>query len=211
MKTRKERYCVLYKCVCEWFETHRKGDMRRHLQRYGCLEEEEIDIICITRKNRDLSYLDKNERIELWKSESKQKDQIKSCPGGRNEREFIIDLIGSMKQHSKRLNHNEPELNLEQLTNFIKKKQIYKVETSIGTIEIPLLLTNGYINSASIDRISNDNGYLEDNIRVIPYFLNVEDVQFSKINPYDWKEIVILREQERNIEELTKISNILHL
>jgi hypothetical protein len=83
MKTGKERYGVLYKCVCEWFETPRKGDMRRHLQRYGCIDEEDIDILCSTRINRDLSHLDKEERLDLWKKENREKDQIKACPGGR--------------------------------------------------------------------------------------------------------------------------------
>lgn len=203
------KYHVLYKCVCEWFETPRKGDMRRHLQRYGCIDEEDIDILCSTRKNRDLSHLDKEDRQDLWKKENREKDQIRACPGGRDENEFITDLFHGMKLHSKRRGHSEPEFTKDELLQFVKEKQVYRVKTDIGNIEIPLLLTNGYINSVSMDRICNDEGYTKDNVRVIPYFLNVEDEQFSKINPHDWKEIVILREQDRTAEELTKIINII--
>jgi len=66
---------IFYKCVCEWFETPRKGDIRRHIQRYGCIDEEDIDILCLTRKNRDLSYLNEEDKLKLWREEDKQRKE----------------------------------------------------------------------------------------------------------------------------------------
>ena len=64
-----------------------------------------------------------------------------------------------------------------------------------------MMLTNGYHNSASFDRIENNIGYSNENIEIRPLFLNTP----CKLTTQMLKDIIDLREKEQSEQVLTNI------
>ena len=207
---------VQYKCKCI-YKTDLRANMRRHILRKKCIEylgdiNELIDTLCIERikKYADLSNVSIEEKKQRFKEYKKQHGKIRNLKigalGQYNELDLSKKIYKSMKWDSKYRGHEQPEITFEEFTKLLLESR-YKIDTSIGILEFPMKLTNGYFNSASPDRIDNNKGYLRSNIRIVPCFLNVNDKLLSKIEPEDWKKIVIIREQKRNINKLIKIAN----
>ena len=69
-----------------------------------------------------------------------------------------------------------------------------------------MMLTNGYHNSASFDRIRDDDEYREDNIEIRPRFLNTQ----YKLTTQDLRELVLLRENAQDKLELITIAKYIN-
>lgn len=200
----------LYKCQCS-YETHDKSAMRKHLGRKRpCTPEQDMTLIDINsllirdKKLEDIIHLSPEEKRIRMNQQTNKINLRKGATGGRTILEYVNYVLNHMKAASTKRKHSVPEFTPETLMELLQNNITYKS----GPIEIPLLLTNGYINSASVDRIDNSKGYTYNNVRIVPRFLNVEDFKMSKINPEDWGEIMTLREMPRNIEEFSEIANI---
>jgi hypothetical protein len=202
----------LYGCECG-YKTYDRSRMRSHLNRKKpCTNKNmssiNIDDLMIRKKKlTNISELTTEEKTTRKNELANIYNLKKAIPGGRTDIQFVNCILMHMKQASIRRKHQIPEFTFDTLFKLLCENLIYKVNTPVGSVEIPLLLTNGYINSASVDRIDNSKGYTYDNVRVIPRFLNVSDDKMSKINPEDWTEILTNRERPRNTEELTNIIN----
>ena len=205
-----------YKCLCG-FETSLRGDITRHIKRKTpCspnLESVTVDDLCIERTRKiaqDLSNLTLDEKINLNRERTKKRNLNKYKLNGRTEIEFANYLLSNMIQNSKKRNYDIPELNKKDILIFLHENNVYKANTSLGVIEIPLILSNGHFNSASIDRIDNKKGYLKDNIKVIPLFLNTNEARMSKILQNDWNEIIKIREYTRDMDTLQQIADTIN-
>lgn len=201
----------LYKCQCS-YKTHDKYKMRQHLNRKTpCVPGQDMSTVDINslliraKQLEDLSHLSIEEKRLRMNQQTNKITLRRGATGGKTTLEYVKYILNHMKAACIKRKHNPPVFTAETLLELLQNNKVYKS----GPVEIPLLLTNGYINSASVDRIDNSKGYTHDNVRIIPRFLNVEDVKMSKINPEDWDEIMTFRELPRDIKEFSEIANII--
>jgi hypothetical protein len=121
----------------------------------------------------------------------------------KKEKEDEVEVEEEKKSEYKENMLEMEDWTTEDVLEILKKNQVYTIpDTHVGTIEFPLRLTNSYFNSASVDRIDDNLGYIEGNYEIRPQFLN----NLYKLTTDNIKELVFLREQNWNIEELTKIA-----
>lgn len=200
---------LLYRCKCG-YETNKKHNMLAHINRkVPCTENIsliDINTLCINRQKESLSHLTSEEKLERQKQQSRLRNIKRRTLDSSDKEQFAKSLLTNIIYSSKQRKHLIPEWTQDDVLKIIEDNQLYEIDTHLGKMSIPLILTTGYINTASFDRIDNTKGYSTDNINIIPWFLNVNDNKMSKINKNDWKEILLLRESPRNIDELVKIT-----
>jgi hypothetical protein len=122
--------------------------------------------------------------------------------GKMSVEDFSKMLLYNLKNHCKFRNHEEPTWTVQDITKLLKENNTYNItDTVIGNLNFPLKLTNGYHNSASIDRIDNNLSYSLDNIEIRPYFLNT----VFKLTTANIRELIKIREQKQNEKELIEI------
>jgi hypothetical protein len=193
---------VLYKCPCG-YETNRKYSMERHITRKKCIN---LSIISIDSLNSEPKREDWSSLTEEEKAEKKKEYRLnRSSLGSMSDDRFARYTLNKLKLYSKRRGHEPPNWSVEKVLEILKANAVYKVETHNGILEFPMMLTNGYFNSASVDRIDNNIGYIEGNYELRPHFLN----NLYKITGEDIKNIIIMREQSLSDEELLEIVEIL--
>ncbi len=199
---------LLYRCKCG-HESKLKSNMLVHINRKNpCIENissVDINTLCISRLKENLNHLTFEEKFERQKQQSKLRNIKARTLDKLDKNQFAKSLLTNITYCSKQRNHQLPKWTQDDVLDILEKS-VYETDTHLGKIKIPLLLTNGYINSASFDRIDNSKGYSLDNINIIPWFLNVNDTKMSKINKNDWKEIILIRESPRNIDEFVEIT-----
>ena len=198
---------VLYRCECGT-ESDNRYNMRQHLNKEKFLHrgkdmsKVDIDSLCISRITKDLSGLTQEEKKQRQKEQIKAHDFKRGTLASKLELDYAKDKFKSIKKHSEGRNHELPSFwSPETVLSLLEKNRTYKVKTSIGLFEFSTVLTNGYHNSAVLDRIDDDIGYKLDNIEIRPHFLNTP----RKLSTDDIKEIPILRETPRTDKELDDI------
>jgi hypothetical protein len=186
---------VLYKCECG-HETNKKYSMKIHLNRkISCMTNKNMSIInintlCVSRINTNLSHLTIEEKKTREKEMKKQRNIKRNFKeysiGGMTEIQYASRLLKNMK---KRINENKLSIHdwtVETFLKLLQQNTIYKIITMYGILEFPMVLTNGYHNSASIDRIDDNEGYILSNIEIRPHFLNTR----YKLSTKDLKTII---------------------
>lgn len=156
------------------------------------------------------------EEISQRKNEQKKKAEIKRRPkrynlGSRNEKQYAAYVRRNIfestdKRNKKRIIknldlHEIPKWSVEDIHNLLITYKTYIIkDTILGDLEFPLILTNGYYNSSSVDRINDNFGYSENNIEIRPQFLN----NLYKLTTEDIKYIIKNRTNEQEHENLDK-------
>jgi hypothetical protein len=203
------------------YNTDVKYSMIRHIATHKCTD---LKILGIEVKNREnLDHLTDEEKLikhrhklkqykidnkELIKQQQHKYDLKKGFLGAQNEIQFASQILKHMKSHSKTRNHKFPDVwDINKVIELLRDNRFYKVETDIGIFEFPMVLTNGFYNSASIDRIDDDKGYELDNIEIRPTFLNSR----RKLTTDTIKQISVLRKNPRTVTELDNIINLLKI
>ena len=214
---------VLYKCVCGKSETKRRDAIRYHLgSRNSCMPddisdiEEYIDTLTVVpklhkhviekEKRKDLSNLSEEEKIKYTKDRQKAYDLKRGITGSMNKEQYAAYLLKNMIVHSKAREHELPNWNVKDVLKILEDNIVYTIETDIGVLEFPMVLTNGYFNSASFDRIDNDIPYNIDNIEIRPHFLNASRF---KISTNDIKDIIKIRDKEIDLDIIKEIHDII--
>jgi len=198
---------VLYQCYCG-YKTNLKDNMRKHLRRQiSCIPGEDmkllnIDSLCIERTFVNLSHLTQEEKRERHKQQTINSNTKFLGVGKMSIEKFAKNILSHMKESSKRRNHSEVKFTIKNIINLLQMSEYIVPNTIVGDLIFPMMLTNGYHNTASFDRINNDLGYFEENIEIRPHFLNT----FYKLTSQDIKHIVKIREEKQNEEELIDIA-----
>ena len=170
----------------------------------------DVDTLCIERKREDISHLSEEEKVLRCKELKLIRTTKVNQLGALADIDYAKNLLKNMSKNSIRRNHVIPDgWTDKKLLKLLSDNRIFKIETDIGTVEIPLKLSNGYWNSASVDRLDDTKGYEFTNIQIIPRFLNVNEQRMNKIGPEEIKEIVKLREITQDVENLTEVSNLM--
>jgi predicted Zn-ribbon and HTH transcriptional regulator len=203
---------VLYRCLCG-YETDHKNHIKKHLNRHtSCMKNKDmskikidelvIEGVCKKITYENLSYLTEEEKKERRKQQNiKYNTEIKML-GKMSLENFSKILLHNLKNHCKIRNHEEPSWSVLDIKELLEKNSNYIIsDTIIGDLTFPLKLTNGYHNSASIDRINNNLSYSVNNIEIRPHFLNT----VFKLTTEDIRELIKLREQKQNESELIEI------
>jgi hypothetical protein len=204
---------VLYRCECG-VESDNRYNMKKHLiRKTSCIKGKDmsvidVDFLCVSRITKDLSILTSDEKKQRQKEQIKQHDFNRGILGNLTDLTYAKEKLKSMKKASKERKHILPTFwSSETVLSLLQKNQIYKVDTNIGIFEFPTILANGYLNSAVLDRINDDIGYKLDNIEVRPHFLNTP----YKLSTDDIKQIPILREIPRTLDELEEIEYMINM
>jgi len=200
---------VLYKCECG-YETNIKGHMKNHLNRIiSCTLNKDMKLIDVNtllikgKIYQKLSHLTLEEKSEKDKQRHSKNDSNNNILGKLTTEMFAKQVLKYMKNSSKKRNHNLPSWILEDVVKILQNNQIYIIkDTVLGQLEFPMMLTNGYHNTASFDRINNNLGYYESNIEIRPFFLNT----LYKLDTEDIKNIIKIREEKQNNQELVNIA-----
>lgn len=199
---------LIYTCLCG-YQTNSRPRIREHLKRkIPCTTDKDltkinVDDLCTGRLNKnskrtDKEFIPKKNSVEYERKRSIKRSEL----GAMSERTFAGFLLRNMRKNSKKRNHDPPTWTIDKVLELLQKNKVYKVNENI---EIPLQLTNGYFNSASFDRLDNTKGYTEDNIQIVPWFLNVEDGKMSKVT--NWDEIIKNRYIPWTKQDLKKIKD----
>jgi hypothetical protein len=192
--------------------------MQKHLNRKrSCIPGKDMKLInvndlCVERKTEKLDHLTQEEKDLRCKNQSKEIERNKRKTGYLTEDEYAKQLLENMKRNTIKRNikrkinnlplHELPSWSSEEVLKILQENSIYKItDTIIGTLEIPMKLTNGYFNSASFDRIDDNIGYNDSNYEIRPFFLNCR----YKLTTEDLKDLVILREQIQDETELKEL------
>ncbi len=207
-----------YKSVCG-YTTDEKHKLIRHINSHKCTDFKTLgielkkrenldhltDIEKLTRRKQQLkSYKIKNK--EHNKKQQHEYDLKKGFLGAQTELQFAGQILKHMKCHSKTRNHEIPDYwSVDKVLKLLCDNKVYKIKTNIGLFEFPMMITNGFHNSASIDRIDNTKGYTIENIEIRPTFLNSP----RKLTTDNIRQIPILRTTRREINELENIIKIL--
>ena len=177
---------VLYKCLCG-YETKDKTKMTRHLNsKKSCSDKAmtEIDIETLIVGNRlrqNLSNLSIEERKERHNKQTIIFNTKRKMLG-MSITNFSKDLLHNMINSSNRRNHEHPPWIFEDIIDILDKNKNYVIkDTVLGNLEFPLILTNGYFNTASFDRIDDNLPYSNNNIEIRPRFLNTRYKLSNKI------------------------------
>jgi hypothetical protein len=215
----------VYRCCYCGLEMMSRADMQRHLNRKTlCIigaRFKEVDVNTmrvsvnkLQEKTHPQSF--KGLTPEQKKEKTLQRIRIasnnryikKSSAGYMSEKQYASYMFDNIREGTRKRNkkrqakklepHPIPNWAREDVLNILTNNQVYTIEnTHTGTLKFPLRLTNGYFNSASFDRIDDNLGY-ENNYEIRPQFLN----NLYKLTVESIKELVYLREQKQNPEEL---------
>ncbi len=179
---------VIYKCLCNYESTDRDRMMKKHLDRkIKCLSNLELDLdklIISPRKSEKRENLKHLTEEEKYKRYLQQKIRIQTRfnkLGSMNIHYFAKQIFYGIKRNTKFRNIKRDKLkkDLHEITltypdvlkMLIETNGLYIVNDTIyGTIKFPIVMTNGYHNSASFDRIDDNLGYNIDNIEIRPHF-----------------------------------------
>jgi len=199
----------LYECLCG-YQTENIGNIKKHLNRKkSCMpgidmKTINVNDLCVKRIRENLDNL-----TEEQKNERKSKQSIMSVTKNKMLGKMSIDifakkLLTTMINSSKKRNH-KISFTIENVINLLNNNSIYIVpNTILGCLEFPMMLTNGYHNSASFDRINDKLGYTEENIEIRPHFLNT----LYKLTTNHIRNIVKIREENQDKNELINIIKI---
>jgi len=207
---------VKYKSPCGYTSSDRSC-MGRHITSHKCVNLNiSLDDLCVEKARnlrQDISHLTEEEKIQRLKDQKKQykinnKELIKKQQqeydlkigslGAQTDVQHARQILKHMKSHSITREHKFSDYwNVDKVLELLRDNQIYKV----GLFEFPMKLTNGYYNSASIDRIDDTKGYEIDNIEVRPLFLNSS----RKLTTKHIQQLSVLRTIPRSIDELKNI------
>ena len=204
----------IYRCPCG-YETKELGHMRRHLNKQK---------LCNFNKNRmlnvdDLFFGEKRitEDLSHLTVEEKHKRLLQQCLnnttkyhmlGNMTIEQLAKKIIACMKDSTHRRDHEDVLWTKEDMVKILEDNKIYIIsDTILGNLEFPMMLTNGYHNTVSFDRINNNIGYSKNNIEIRPRFLNTT----YKLTTQDIKNLVEIREQKQNLQELINISKNINL
>jgi len=207
---------MVYKCLCGNYETNNKGHMKNHLDRKNqCIPGRDMASIDINtlfiigksiKIHEDLSNLTQNEKRERKKYQQTKNDTKRGGIGKMSLEKFAKYLFHNIKIRSEKRNHILPSWAVHDVIKILEDNNNYIVsDTKLGDLTFPMMLTNGYYNSVSFDRINDDLGYTEENIEIRPQFLNTR----YKLTTKDIKDLVEIREEKQNEQELIEIANCL--
>jgi len=228
METKKIR---VFRCECG-LEMVAKAHIQRHLNaKRSCNKEKNMSLINVETL---ITYVDKLQEKKTPQSfegltqEKRKEKELERNRKADNTRYLKQSSFGYMSEYqyasyvqqntiqgtvkrNKKLKENNlpihivPPWSKTETLKILQDNIVYKIhDTIVGTLEFPLRLTNGYFNSASIDRIDDSKGYI-DNYEIRPQFLNC----LYKLTTDNLKELVKIREEKQTIDELNKISKII--
>ena len=166
---------------------------------------------------KDLSHLTLEEKLKYKKDQAQRSNIKRNLPGSLDIIRFAILKLKCMTQATEDRNKQRlenglefqtvPEWTVNEIVDFLNEHRIYTVDSVLGSLEFPLMLTNGYYNTASFDRINDDIGYTKTNVQLRPYFLNV----LCKFTCANIAQIVNIREHNQNYDELKEIADAVNL
>jgi len=204
-----------YKCPCG-YETKEKGHMRRHINRKNPCEPNKKTRIDIEttfsgqkRIQEDISHLNSEEKKERFLKQCLNNTTKLHTLGNMTVNQLARKILGCIKNSTNRRKHEDVLWNVDDIVEILQKNKEYIIhDTILGSLIFPIILTNGYHNTPSFDRINDKKGYSIDNIEVRPHFLNTS---FGKLTTQYLKDIVYIREQLQNENELINISKNINL
>lgn len=204
----------LYECPCG-YKSKEKSHMKRHMNKKklcGFTDNKDVENFFIGKKriSENISHLSNEEKKERLLTQCTITSTKYNKYGNMNEHQLSKKILHSLKNCSIRRKHGEVYFSDEDIIKLLNDNKVYVVHNTIlGDIEFPMILTNGYYNTPSFDRIDDEKQYSYDNIEIRPHFLNTT----YKLTTNCIKELIKLREEDRNTQELINIAkniSILH-
>lgn len=120
--------------------------------------------------------------------------------GSMSLTQFSNTLMRYIKQVCVRGQYDIPSFSIRDI--LINNPNYVVKNTIVGDLIFPMMLTNGYHNSASFNRINSKLGYITTNIEIRPCFLN----NTKKMNIDDFNYILKMRRNVQSDEELCEIA-----
>lgn len=208
---------MLYECDGCDFKTIGRQGMKKHLLILNpCMERdlstdlklyEYIESLITERKKQNLSNLTEEEKKEKHREQTMTFLKKNGKLGGKDINQFASGLLRHMNFGAEKRGHDISRWTTEDIIRILENNKIYNVHNTIlGTIQFPLMLTNGYHNTATFDRINDNLGYSINNVEIRPHFLNTT----YKLTTDDIRNVIKLRQEIRNEQELIDIAKYIN-